>query len=140
MDRNDLINYKNNMKYLNNECENIQRRRAKLEKITPSYTENSNTQNANDKIGNGLAEIIDQEVAYLNLVKEQLNKLREIEKVLWKMKNSTYKLILQRMYINERCMNLTQVANEIDKEYKYTCSLHGLALDEFDRICLEEEN
>ena len=41
MDRNDLINYKNNMKYLNNECENIQRRRAKLEKITPSYTENS---------------------------------------------------------------------------------------------------
>lgn len=136
MNRQDLIDYRNNLNYLNEKFNDIIARREKLYKITPTYMDSAGASSPiQDKFVEELAKIIDEEVNYLKNVKESLDKLRKIEEALDKIKNTTYRNILYDLYISEKRYNLTQVANRINKEYKYTCVLHGEALSEFDDIC-----
>jgi Ribonuclease G/E len=136
MNRQDLINYRDNIAYLDQKFENIMRRRERLFKITPSYEESSHVNSAiQDKFAEKLAKILDDEMAYYKLVEEKLNKMKKIEIILDTMENTLYRNILYNLYINEKKYNLTQVANLIDKEYTYVCKLHGEALNEFDKQC-----
>lgn len=138
MTRQDLVNYRDNLNYLDQKFEDIMRRRERLFKITPSYEESSHTNSAvQDKFAEKLAKIIDDEMKYFKAVENKLNKLKEIEKVLDSFQNTLYRNILYNLYISDKKYNLTQVANLIDKEYTYVCKLHGEALNEFDVKCEE---
>ena len=125
MNRQDLINYRDNLNYLDQKFEDIMRRRERLFKITPSYEESAHTNSAiQDKFAQELAKILDDEMGYFKAVEKKLNKLKEIEKVLDSLENTLYRNILYNLYISDKKYNLTQVANLIDKEYTYVCRLH----------------
>ena len=141
MNRQDLINYRDNISYLDQKFEDIMIRRERLFKITPSYEESAHTNSAiQDRFAERLAKLIDDELNYFDLVKKKLNKMREIEKILDSMENTIYRNILFNLYISEKKYNLTQVANLIDKDYTYVCKLHGEALNEFDKLCELQQN
>lgn len=136
MNRHDLIDYRNNLEYLDKKFNDIMVRRERLYKITPTYEESAHSSSAiQDKFAQELAKIIDEETDYLKEVKQKMLYLREVENTLNQLENKMYRNILYYLYISEKRYNLTQVANMIDREYKHTCKLHGEALNEFDKIC-----
>ena len=61
------------------------------------------------------------------------NKMFDIIEMLDKMENKLYRNILYKKYILG--IKIEEIAVNLDKDYKYTCTLHGYALNEFDKIC-----
>ena len=136
MNRLDLVEYRNGTPYIKQLEEDIQMRIERLTKITPAYKENFGGMIAFDKIGEGVAELIDEEQLLLDTLKERIKKRKEIADAVDKMENDKYqKTILYFRYIAENPKTLTQIAEMLPRnyDYKYVCKLHGFALDEFDR-------
>lgn len=136
MNRLDLVEYRNGTPYIKQLEEDIQMRIERLTKITPAYKENFGGMIAFDKIGEGVAELIDEEQLLLDTLKERMKKRKEIADAVDRMENDKYqKTILYFRYIAENPKTLTQIAEMLPRnyDYKYVCKLHGFALDEFDR-------
>lgn len=135
MNRIDLVEYRNGSPYIRQLEEDIQLRIERLTKITPAYKENFGGMVAFDKIGEGVAELIDQEQLLLDTIKERMKKRRKVAEAVDKMENDKYqKTILYFRYIAETPKTLSQIAEMLPRnyDYKYVCKLHGNALDEFD--------
>lgn len=140
MNRQDLMNYKNDLQYLNTKREDLIKRREALYKTTTNYGDTfGGKKEIQDKIAEKLAIIIDEEAKLVEETIVKLDKLKSVNKILDEMENKEYRNILYFMYISEEAKNLTEVANKIGKEYKYTCRLHGKALNEFDKICKKHD-
>lgn len=136
MNRIDLVNYRNGTPYIKQLEEDIQMRIERLTKITPAYKENFGGMVAFDKIGEGVAELIDQEELLLDAVKKRMIERKRVAEAVESMPNDKYqKTILYFRYIAETPKTLTQIAEMLPRnyDYKYVCKLHGIALDEFDR-------
>ena len=138
MNRLDLIEYYESTPYINQLEEDIQKRMDRLTKITPSYTENFGGHQALDKIGEGIAELIDQEQIIIDLLKKRNEKRKRVYKAVLDMDNTNYyATILFFRYLAEKPLNLIEIydRNILPRNinYKYLCELHGKALDEFDR-------
>lgn len=138
MNRLDLVEYYESTPYINQLEEDINIRFARLTKITASYKENFGGKFSNDKIADGIAELIEQENLLLNMLKERNEKRKKIQKAVLDMDNSNhYATILFFRYIAEKPLKLVEIYDKkiLPKSisYKYLCELHGKALDEFDR-------
>lgn len=138
MNRLDLVEYYESTPYINQIQEDINRRFAQLTKITATYKENFGGKLSNDKIGDGIAELLDQELYFIELLKERTKKRKRVYKAVLDMDNSNfYSTILFFRYIAEKPLKLVEIYDRkiLPKSisYKYLCELHGKALDEFDR-------
>lgn len=145
MNRLDLIEYYESTPYINQLEEDIRIRMERLTKITPAYTENYGGAIAFDKIGEGVAELVDQEQHILELLKERNLKRKRVLKAVLDMDNTYYyATILFFRYLAEKPLKLRDIYEKeiLPKSigYKYLCELHGRALDEFDRRYDENNN
>ena len=128
----ELSAYLYNKKLLEEKEKDLEELITKAEKIT---TELSNmpkgTPIIQDKIGEYAAKIVDlKNEKYKQLI--NMYKIgEEIENKI-DMLEQPYRDILYFKYI--RGMNLTDVASKIGNEYKYTCILHGEALNNYKKL------
>lgn len=134
MNRKDLINYINNKKWIKGQIENYIEQKTIAEELKAVVIDGM--PKAKDKPNYAVEELLDSYDSIINYLKKQQEKQNEITLQLDKMENATYKLILFYKYIQG--LSLEEVAVKIEKDWKYTCNLHGYALNEFDKIC--EEN
>ncbi len=140
MNRQDLFDYKNNKIWVKDRIKDVTERKELLNKLTATYGDNARgSSSVQDKIADDLAVLMDQTVEYEKILLKLKEKVIKIENIIEQIENSTYRNILYKMYISETPENLTEISNDIDKEYKHTCKLHGYALKEFDVICLEKK-
>lgn len=132
MNRQDLVQYRDETAYINRQLEDVNIRRERLTKITPSYTEKYSS-SANDKIGDGVAELVDREEKIFEKIQTRLLEREEIKQAVDTMKEP-YRTILYYVYISEKPMRLAEMCRRgiISYEYKYLQKLHGKALDKFD--------
>lgn len=134
MNRQDLIDYKIDSEWLKDRIQEIEERKAILNRLTAIYSGDiKGSSKTNDKVAEDLAELIDETSTYESTLQELEKKLVEIIEILDNMENKTYRNILFKTYIQGK--NLTNVANEVKYDYVYTTRLHGYALKEFDKIC-----
>lgn len=105
---------------------------TRLTRISPILSDMPSAGGNNDKMADGVSKLVE--------IREKLNKkIDETAKfelsvmdMISKLEEPIYRTILYRMYIlNEP---LKEVAEKINYTYNYTCSLHGYALNEIDKI------
>lgn len=130
MTREDLKNYYNTQKWIDEQKELYEEQRVKAEELKAIYIDGM--PKPKNKTNYAIEELIDKYNEILEYMKEFQKKQNEIIKYLGKMKNSTYRLILFNKYI--RGDSLEQIAIDLKKDYKYICNLHGYALNEFDKL------
>lgn len=134
MNRYDLYRYKNETAYINKRIEDIEELKARLEKITPSYTENGG-KGYSDKIGNGVSKLIDKQRETKELIIARLEEREKIKDAVCSMDNDKYqKTILYNIYISEKPQTITDLCIVLPRNYgyKYVSKLHRKALQEFD--------
>lgn len=135
MNRYDLFQYKKETAYINKRIDDIEALRARLEKITPSYEENSGGSYSSDKIGNGVARLLDKQNETKKLIIERLEEREKIKDAVCKMGNDRYqRTILYNLYISENPQTITDLCIALPRNYnyKYVSKLHTKALQEFD--------
>ena len=130
MNREDLKNYIYNQKWIKGQME-LYTEQMELAKGLKA-TVIDGMPKAQNKPNYKIEELIDK---YNNII-DHLNKLQdkqnEIVKQLNQMESSEYRYILFNKYIKGN--TIEEIAVELDKDYKYTCTLHGYALNEFDKL------
>lgn len=134
MNRQDLINYLNEKEWIKDRMEDIEERKKLLNKLISTYgDEQKGTSSIKDRVAEGLAKLLDETTEYEKTLEELKIKQIEVEKQLEKMEDKRYRNILYKKYI--RGKKIEEIAVDIEQDYKYTCTLHGYALNEFDKIC-----
>lgn len=134
MNRQDLIDYREDKKWLEDRLKEVEERKLLLNKLTATYGDSTGGSNSiQDRIADDLVKLLDMTNDYVGKLVKLQKKLIEIENTIEQMSNKLHRNILYNVYILGN--NLTVTSNEINKEYKYTCVLHGRALNEFDKIC-----
>lgn len=134
MNRYDLFAYKNETAYINKQIEDIEIIKARLEKITPSYQENYGG-GYSDKIGDGVAKLIDKQKEIREKLLERLKTRDSIREAVSKMPNEKHqRTILYSLYVSEKPITLIELCVILPRnyDYKYLSKLHMRALDEFD--------
>ena len=138
MNRQDLIDYREDKKWLEDRLKEVEERKLLLNKLTATYGDSSSgSSGVQDRIADDLAKLIDITNEYVGKLVDLQKKLIDIEVMIELMSNKVHRNILYNVYILGN--NLTVTSNEINKEYKYTCVLHGRALNDFDKICKEHD-
>ena len=136
MNRQDLIDYREEKKWLEDRLKEVEERKLLLNKLTATYGDSSGgSSGVQDRIADDLAKLMDITNEYIGKLVDLQKKLIDIETMIELMPNKVHRNILYNVYILGN--NLTVTSNEINKEYKYTCVLHGRALNDFDKICKE---
>lgn len=130
MTREDLKNYYNTQKWIEEQKELYEEQRVRAEELKAVYIDG--LPKAKNKPNYAIEELIDQFNEIIEYMKEFQKRQNEIIKYLGKMKNSTYRLILFNKYIKGD--SLEQISIDLNKDYKYICNLHGYALNKFDKL------
>lgn len=141
MNRYQLFEYRNETAYINQQLEDIETRKNRLEKITPAYKDNYGGNFSGDKIGDGVAELIDLEQEILTKIHDKLIFRKKIQEAVDNMPNSKFqRTILYSLYISENPITLVEICGRLPKtyDYKYVSKLHQKALDEFDEKYKED--
>ena len=128
MTREDLINYKDNQKWVEEQLEDYNERMERVISLTQAL---SGMPKASGKPNYELEEIIDEFKETLELIKKEQEKQNKILKQLNELK-PLYKRILTKKYIEGK--KLEQVAIEVNYNYYTTCRFNGYALNEFDKL------
>lgn len=134
MNRYDLKNYLDNADYIKDRQCTLEEKRISLNKMTASYEENpGSSTEVNDKMAEELAKFLDDFKDTL----EEINKMNDIQKQvvenIKKIGNKKYRNLLYKKYILGLDLKSVAVDWEIDTHYMDT--LHGYALNEFDKLC-----
>lgn len=130
MTREDLKNYYNTQKWIEEQKELYEEQRVRAEELKAVYIDG--LPKGKNKPNYAIEELIDQLNEIIEYMKEFQKRQNEIIKYLGRMKNSTYRLILFNKYIKGD--SLEQISIDLNKDYKYICNLHGYALNEFDKL------
>lgn len=123
---NSYLQDKKLLKEKENDLEELITRATKITK------ELSDMPKGDSKIQDKMAELASQIVDMENEKYEQIIKMYNTKKQIEDkidLLEQPYKNILYFKYIKDK--NLTEVANIINKEYKFTCKLHGKALKKY---------
>ena len=136
MDRKKLEHYYNKQKYLKSKIAGYYERRDSIARLAASYEGERvfNSRKIQDKEAEELSRLIDdlgEEIA--KIVKEGNEELKELNNILDKLENPTYRLILSKRYLEGK--DLKKIAQEEPYDYHYLCRLYGNALAEFDKLC-----
>ena len=144
MNREDLFRYRRDLQHFNSQLEDIEIEMERLCGTTPQYSENFGGKGTKDKIGDGVAKLVDmkkekdekqKEIDRLKDVKQAVEEMRKISR-----KHAKFADILYEVYIKNYPKTLQQIANEWyrngDRTYSYNhvTVLHRQALDEFDKL------
>jgi len=131
----ELSGYIYNKRLIDERLEDIKERRALLEKVT---LELSNLPHGGKKIydvqADSLAEVIDLTNDLELYIKELKQNAIIIEQKIDKLEQP-FKNILYFRYI--KGYNLTEISDEIDKEYDYTRKLHNIAICKYAGIVVK---
>lgn len=133
----ELSAYLYNKELLKEKEQDLEELITKAEKITTELNDMpKGTPIIQDKIGEYATKIVEiknekyKQLINMYKVKEEIeNKVDMLEQ--------PYRNILYYKYI--KGMNLTEVANKIGNEYKYTCILHGEALNNYKKIIYQDK-
>lgn len=128
----ELKEYIHNKKWIEERLDDIKERRSLLDKITNTL---SDIPKGSPKVHDTKAELLISVMDDTDKIKADIEKLRKKQIIIESRINKIaqpYKNILYFRYI--KGYNLTEVSNEINKEYDYTRRLHGIALMEYARL------
>ena len=128
MTREDLINYKDNQKWVEEQLEDYNVRMERVMSLTQAL---SGMPKALGKPNYELEKLIDEFKETFELIKKEQEKQNKILKQLNELK-PLYKRILTKKYIEGK--KLEQVAIEVNYNYYTTCRFNGYALNEFDKL------
>lgn len=130
MTREDLKNYYNTQKWIDEQKELYEEQRVKAEELKAIYI--NGMPKPKNKTNYAIEELIDK----YNEILEYMNKLQQkqnaIIQQLSQMDNSTYRLILFYKYIKD--LEYEEIGTKIHYNYYKICRLHGYALNEFDKL------
>lgn len=122
----ELKDYIYNKRWIEERLNDIKERRSLLDKITNTLSDMPKGSSiVYDKQAEVLAGIIDMTNEFDDYLKRIKEKQIVVENRIDKLEQP-YKNILYFRYI--KGYNLTEVSNEIEKEYDYTRKMHGIAL------------
>lgn len=128
----ELNEYIYNKRLVDKRIEDIKERKTLIEKIT---VELSNLPHGSKKIQDTQSETLVEVIDLTNSLELYIKELREktiiIEQKIDKL-DQPFKNILYFKYI--KGFNLTEVSNEINKEYDYTRKLHNIAIHKYSGI------
>jgi DNA-directed RNA polymerase specialized sigma24 family protein len=128
MTREDLINYKDNKEWVDEQLEDYNVRIERVMNLTQTIT---GLPKAQGKPNYELEKIIDDFKEIFEIIHKEQEKLNEVLKQVNELK-PLYKKILTKRYIEGK--KLEQVATEINYGYYTTCRFNGYALNEFDKL------
>lgn len=138
MDRQDLIDYLSNNKWYLNRIKELEKRKEMLENIKTPQNDGmpKGTPKVQDTMAENLASILDEiheeENKYLQIISKDRPK---IVKMLEKMSDKVYREILDQRYLLGIDLKNIEFSDNKKRDYKYICTLHGYALNEFDKLC-----
>lgn len=133
MTREDLINYKDNQQWVEEQLEDYNERMDRVMKLTQAI---NGMPKASGKPNYELEKVIDEFKETLELIKKEQEKQNKILEQLNGLK-PLYKRILTKKYIEGK--KLEQVAIEVNYNYYTTCRFNGYALNEFDKLNKKEK-
>ena len=128
----ELSAYLYNKELLKEKEQDLEELITKAEKVTTELSDMpKGTPIIQDKIGEYATKIVELKNSKYRQLIDMYKSKEEIENKI-DMLEQPYRNILYYKYI--KGMNLTEVANKIGNEYKYTCILHGEALNNYKNI------
>lgn len=128
----ELNAYLYNKELLKEKEQDLEELITKAEKVTTELSDMpKGTPTIQDKIGEYATKIVELKNSKYRQLIDMYKSKEEIENKI-DMLEQPYRNILYYKYI--KGMNLTEVANKIGNEYKYTCILHGEALNNYKKI------
>lgn len=137
MNRQDLINYKNDEIWIKDQIDYIKEQKETINQLNSILSDMPRgSRKIYDTEAENIAKLEDCFNKLMDVIVEQEEKQKEIVAIVNKLEYP-YKNILFKAYIQGK--KLVTVASELGYEYKYTCKVHGTALDRFDRTTKEVE-
>ena len=128
----ELNSYTDDKKYLEDRKQDVEELREQATKMTSVISDMPKGSNpVNDRLAEYVAKITDMVEESYKFVIELEEKRIRIENIINQIEQP-YKNILYYRYIKD--YNLTDVASQIGHEYKWTCVLHGKALEKYRKI------
>ena len=135
------------IKHLEQNSTRIEELKEKATKITQTLNDmpTGNSEITDRKIAERVAEYVDLENESINLDIKKGYKILELKQKNLKVYNAVlslnepYRTILFQNYI-EGIHNLNRVAENLEKDYKNICKLHGTALLKYKEIRKKEKN
>lgn len=138
MNRQDLIDYLSNNKWYLNRIRELETKKKELENIKSKKIDGmpAGTNDIHDMMAENLSKVLDEiqeeQNRYLKIISEDRPK---IVKMLEKMNDKVYREILDQKYLLGIDLKNIKLSDNKDRDYKYICTLHGYALNEFDKLC-----
>lgn len=137
MNRQDLINYKNDKIWIKDQVEYIKEQKETINQLSSILSDlPKGSRKIYDTEAENIAKLEDCFNELMDVIVREKEKQKEIVAVVNKLEYP-YKNILFKAYIQGK--KLVTVASEMGYEYKYTCKVHGTALDRFDSTIKEVE-
>lgn len=128
MTREDLINYKDNKDWVDEQLQDYNERIERVMSLTQAIT---GLPKAQGKPNYELEKIIDDFKEIFEIIHKEQKRLNEVLKQVNELK-PLYKKIITKRYIEGK--KLEQVATEVNYGYYTTCRFNGYALNEFDKL------
>ena len=105
---------------------------TRLTRISPVLSDMPHATGNTDKMTDGISRLIELKDKLNRKIDESSYYELMVMEMISKLKDPIHRTILYRLYI--LCEPLQEVADKIHYTYNYTCTLHGYALNEIDKI------
>lgn len=128
MKREDLKNYRYNKNWIKRQLENYEEQKTIVYNITQNL---DGMPKAKNKPNYGLEDLMDQYDKILKILKKDQEKQNEILIQIRELEEP-YRTIITDKYILG--MSLEEISIDINYSYDRTCKMHGIALNEFDKL------
>lgn len=132
MTREDLKEYKNTKKWVEDQLKNYQSELELIEGIKATVYDGM--PKAQNKPNYAIEQLLDSINEMIQLFNEEQKRLNEIMKQLLQMKDNPkpYRSLLTYLYVDG--LSLEETSVEINYSYNKTSSMHTIALKEFDKL------
>ena len=128
MKREDLKNYRYNKNWIKRQLESYEEQKTIVNNITQNL---DGMPKAKNKPNYGLEDLMDQYDKILKILKKDQEKQNEILIQIRELEEP-YRTIITDKYILG--MSLEEISIDINYSYDRTCKMHGIALNEFDKL------
>ncbi len=132
MNRQDLVEYKENKRWIEARKESIENEYESVQRMIVKYqAKMKGSVRVQDEMAESLAILLDMKIEALNFAIKLEQDLSRIDRALLKI-GQPYRNILTEVYVNGD--SLVTVANHMNYNYKYMCVQHGKALKMYDNL------
>ena len=114
---------------INSKLERRDRLKAMMTKITPTLRDDavSGGHGSQDKLSDGMAELIDLEADINREIDSYVNAIRDVSKTIDEVEDEKQYKVLDQRYVHGK--TLEQIAVEMGYTYRNICYIHGDALE-----------